>query len=67
MRWLEVPNEWVVLEVMRAHSKNGQRFIEEVVVVDRFEKSIEAMHVMINYEKNNHIVNIAFSIPHVQT
>lgn len=48
MRWLEVqerfPNEWVVLEVIKAHSKNGQRFIEEVVVVDRFEKSIEVMH-----------------------
>ncbi|MBO0994865.1 hypothetical protein [Bacillus sp. SD088] len=47
MRWLEVqkrfPNEWVVLEVMKAHSKEGKRYIEEIVVIDRFEKSSEAM------------------------
>ena len=48
MRWPEVqerfPNEWVVLEVIQAHSNDGLRYIEEVVVIDRFEKSIEAMH-----------------------
>lgn len=47
MRWLEVqrrfPNEWVVLEVMKAHSKESKRYIEEIVVIDRFEKSSEAM------------------------
>ena len=36
MRWQEVqkrfPNEWVVLEVIKAHSDNGHRYIEEVVV-----------------------------------
>ena len=41
MRWSEVqerfPNEWVVLEVLKAHSDNGHRYIEEVVVIDRFE------------------------------
>jgi hypothetical protein len=48
MRWLDVqerfPNEWVVLEVIKAHSKEGHRFIEEVIVIDRFENSLEAMH-----------------------
>jgi hypothetical protein len=47
MRWIEVQerflNEWVVLEVIKAHSRDGNRYIEEVVVVDRFEKSVEAM------------------------
>ncbi|MCJ7842870.1 hypothetical protein MUB24_18700 [Lederbergia sp. NSJ-179] len=47
MRWREVqkrfPNEWVVLEVIKAHSKEGKRYIEEIVVIDRFEKSSEAM------------------------
>lgn len=48
MRWIEVqerfPNEWVVLEVIKAHSRNGHRYIEEIVVIDRFEKSVDAMH-----------------------
>jgi hypothetical protein len=52
MRWLDVqerfPNEWVVLEVIKAHSNEGRRYIEEVIVIDRFENSLEAMH---HYEK----------------
>lgn len=52
MRWQEVqkrfPNEWVVLEVINAHSDDGYRYIEEVVVVDKFENSLEAMD---SYEK----------------
>lgn len=52
MRWSEVqkrfPNEWVVLEVIKAHSDNGHRYIEEVVVIDRFDNSLDAMG---HYEK----------------
>jgi hypothetical protein len=52
MRWTEVqeqfPNEWVVLEVIQAYSRDGHRYIEEVEVIDQFEKSVEAMH---RYEK----------------
>ncbi|MFZ3591356.1 hypothetical protein ACOI1C_19535 [Bacillus sp. DJP31] len=48
IRWPEVqdrfPNEWVVLEVIKAQSNEGNRYIEEVIVIDRFEQSIEAMH-----------------------
>ncbi|MBP1970180.1 hypothetical protein J2Z83_002298 [Virgibacillus natechei] len=48
MRWDEVqerfPNEWVVLEATKAHSKQGKRYIDEVIVVDRFQDSINAMH-----------------------
>lgn len=48
MRWQEVqrrfPNEWVVLEATKAYSKDGYRHIEEIVVIDRFGTSIEAMH-----------------------
>lgn len=47
MRWKEVqerfPNEWVVLEVLKAQSINGYRYIEDVIIVDRFEGSLEAM------------------------
>jgi hypothetical protein len=47
MRWEEVkerfPNEWVVLEATKAHSTNGNRYIEEVVVIDRFDDSTSAM------------------------
>ncbi|SOC24999.1 hypothetical protein SAMN05880501_1182 [Ureibacillus xyleni] len=52
MRWQEVqkrfPNEWVVLEVIVAHSDDGYRYIDEVVVVDKFENSLDAME---RYEK----------------
>jgi len=48
MKWHEVkerfPNEWVVLEATKAHSKDGYRHIEEVIVIDRFRSSIQAMH-----------------------
>lgn len=47
MRWQEVkerfPNEWVVLEVIKAYSDKGYRHIEDVVIIDRFENSIESM------------------------
>jgi len=47
MRWEEVrerfPDEWVVLEATKAYSKDGDRFIEEVVVIDKFDDSREAM------------------------
>ena len=47
MRWQEVqkryPNEWVVLEATKAYSQEGQRYIEEVVVLDRFNNSPDAM------------------------
>jgi hypothetical protein len=49
MCWEEVqerfPNEWVVLEAAtKAHSSEGHRYIEEVVVIDQFDNSIDAMH-----------------------
>ncbi|ASA19488.1 hypothetical protein [Paenibacillus donghaensis] len=47
MRWDEVkerfPNEWVVLEATRAYSREGQRFIEEMAVIDSYEDSSEAL------------------------
>lgn len=48
MKWEKVkkrfPNEWVELEATRAHSKDGFRHIEEVIVIDRFQNSTRAMH-----------------------
>ncbi|QGQ93828.1 hypothetical protein EHS13_02350 [Paenibacillus psychroresistens] len=47
MRWEEVreqfPNEWVVCETLQSHSEGGFCFIEEVMVIDRFEDSRVAM------------------------
>jgi len=47
MLWGEVqehfPNEWVVLEATKAYSMDGNRYIEEVVVIDKFEDSMSAM------------------------
>ena len=37
-------NQWVLLEVMKAHTSEGNRYIDEVVVVDRFDDSTAAMH-----------------------
>jgi hypothetical protein len=31
------PNEWAVLEATKAHSTEGHRYFEEVVVIDQFE------------------------------
>jgi len=46
--WQEVrerfANQWVRLEVMKAHISEGNRYIDEVVVVDRFDDSTAAMH-----------------------
>lgn len=47
MRWNEVqerfPDEWVVLEATKASSKEGQRFIEEMTVIDSFDDSVKAL------------------------
>lgn len=47
MRWVEIqerfPNEWVVLEATKAYSKEGQRYIEEMTVIDSFEDSTDAL------------------------
>lgn len=47
MRWDEVqerfPNEWVVLEATKAYSREGQRFIEEMSVIDSYEDSTKAL------------------------
>lgn len=47
MRWDEVkerfPNEWVVFEATKAYSKEGQRFIEEMSVIDSYGDSTQAL------------------------
>jgi len=57
MRWGEVrerfPWEWVVLEATKAYSKEGQRFIEEVVVIDTFDDSIQALRRYSELHKDN--------------
>ena len=47
MHWKEVqerfPQEWVVLEATKAHSEGGQRYIEDVNVIDTFADSTSAL------------------------
>ncbi len=47
MRWKEVqerfPKEWVVLEAKKAHSEGGQRYIDDVIVIDSFADSTSAL------------------------
>ncbi|MFE6074764.1 hypothetical protein ACFVQB_09840 [Paenibacillus sp. NPDC057886] len=47
MQWKEVqnrfPNEWVVFEATKAHSREGQRYIEEMAVIDSFDDSTQAL------------------------
>ncbi|MFB5761998.1 hypothetical protein [Paenibacillus medicaginis] len=47
MQWNEVkerfPDEWVVLEATKAYSKEGHRYIEEMVVIDSFDDSTKAL------------------------
>lgn len=47
MKWGEVqqkfPNEWVVVEVTKAHSQDDHRFIDELNMINRYDNSPEAM------------------------
>jgi hypothetical protein len=47
VQWEEVrerfPDEWVVLEATNAYSVDGQRYIDEVIVIDRFSTSTDAL------------------------
>lgn len=47
MRWEEVqerfPEEWVVMEATKAHSNEGHRYIEEVIVIDTYDDSTGAL------------------------
>ena len=56
------PEEWVVLEATKAHSKEGHRYIEEVVVIDTFSDSTEAMRRYGELHRRILIANIVFFI-----
>jgi len=47
MRWEEIrkrmPNEWLLVEVTRAHSENDRRFVEDLAVLNAFPDSRDAM------------------------
>lgn len=47
MRWTEVqrnyPQCWVLVEALKAHSKNSIRIIDEIAVIDTFNDSPNAM------------------------
>jgi hypothetical protein len=48
MKWIEIreqyPGKWLLVEAIRAHSKEGERILEEISVVDSFRDSVSAMH-----------------------
>jgi hypothetical protein len=47
MKWEEIraryPHEWLLVEAIEAHSENGKRILDKLVVIDVFPNSQEAM------------------------
>ncbi len=47
MKWKEIraryPHEWLLVEAIEAHSENGKRILDKLVVVDVFADWQEAM------------------------
>lgn len=47
MQWTEIrqhyPQQWLLVEAIKAHSEAGQRILEELSVVDTFPDSVVAM------------------------
>ncbi len=47
MNWEEVkktyPSEWVLVEAIKAYSKDGQRYVEDMAVINRFSDSLDVM------------------------
>ncbi|GAX90014.1 hypothetical protein [Effusibacillus lacus] len=47
MKWQEVqerfPDEWIVFEAVKAHSEDGHRCVDELIVIDRYNDSLDAM------------------------
>jgi hypothetical protein len=47
MTWLEIrkqyPNTWLLLEAIKAHSKNDYRILDELSVISRFDDSESAL------------------------
>ncbi|MCP3957249.1 MAG: hypothetical protein GY719_05300 [bacterium] len=47
MKWQEIrrhyPDRWLLVEALRAHSKNNKRILEDLAVVGAFEDSDAAM------------------------
>lgn len=55
MRWEEVrshyPNQWLMVEAVKAHSETNNRILDEIAVVNVFTNSREAMQ---NYAQLHH-------------
>ena len=47
MVWKEIrqhyPQQWLLVEAIKAHSKDNQRILEQLAVVDTFHDSVSAM------------------------
>ncbi len=47
MKWSEVrenhPNKWILFEAVEAHSKDGQRIIEDLAILNVFDGGREAL------------------------
>jgi hypothetical protein len=47
MQWQEIrdhyPDQWLLVEAIRAHSESDRRILEDLAVVDAFDDSVEAM------------------------
>ena len=47
MQWQDIrqhyPDQWLLVEAIKAHSEDDRRILDELAVVDAFEDSAEAM------------------------
>ena len=48
MEWVDIrqsyPNQWLLVEALKAHSESQRRIIQDLAVVSTFESSTAAMH-----------------------
>ncbi len=47
MKWSEVrenhPNKWILFEAMEAYSKDGQRIVDDLSIIDIFDEGRDAL------------------------
>lgn len=48
MRWEQIrshyPNQWLLIEAIKAHSEADRRILEDIAVINTFADSVSAMH-----------------------
>lgn len=57
MKWENIranyPKQWVLIEAIKAHSKNNKRILDDIAVINVFSHSKPAMHSYLNLHHEN--------------